>query len=450
MAFTYGIRLLVLNHYVQRLCSNWYIMAWSVFSVIGNIPTAYADPAFNTTSWGVAPVPFGTSLYETVNLSIGLIWSLAVSTYNDSTSTDARRKPGIGIWGVGIAVPCRPEENRILNNTSEFDKVASAVASTIMFLVPALLSFAHLPTASIKNLLCFNTEAAFCTAAMTLGLQNQSLGTLRSTAVIEAKEFCKGMGLHVMYYIALSGFCGIDTGCCLERPPAPDSNLPGRVSNPSINSPGYGETSASGGGLTPPATTPNGGLPGTETLLGGSIFVEGELNLGHSRASSSGGGSSVGPTRPNVYDTYHRLGEFREKTLMERRPGKLSVTAVTTVFVLIQFGLFGVFVIWLPQIDDIKFIWICVGSVMFTWWVGGAALLSGISRTFALSSFVVKDEVFHLSPMPRSIRTEFCECSVQPPPTRKGYERLGDIFACTIEEITALPRYFKNQNLLTK
>lgn len=364
--------------------------------------------------------------------------------------TDARRKPGIGIWGVGIPVPCRPNENRILDDTSEFDKVASAVASTIMFLVPALLSFTHLPTASIKNLLAFNTEAAFCTAAMTLGLHNQSLSTLRSTVVIKAKEFCKSMGLHVMYYIALSGSYSINTGCCLETPPpAPNNNLPGGAPVSSINLSGYGETSASGGGLTtPPAATPNGSLPGTETLLGGNLPVEGQLALGHSRTDSDLGRHSTKSTRPDIYDIYPGLGKLQMPMDTDKRPCKLFVTTVTAGFAFIQLCLFGVLVIWLPQIDDIKFIWICVGPAMFTWWVGGAALLSGISRTFILSSFVVKDEVFHLSPMPRSIPVVWCSgCSVavQPPPTRTACERLRNISTCAIEEITALPRYSKTK-----
>lgn len=467
MAFTYGIRLLisvmklVLNRCVGRSCSNWYTMIWLVFLVIGSVPTAYANPAFNTTSWSEAPaaVPFGTSLYETVNLSIGLVWSLSVAAYNDSTSTDARRKPGVGIWGVGIPVPCRPDGNRILDSTSEFDKVASAVASTIMFLVPTLLSFADLPTASIKNLLSFNTEAAFCTAAMTLGLRNKSLSTLRSTAMIEGKEFCKGMGLHVNC-ITLPGSCAcgisINTGCCLEQPPAPNSSPPGRAPVFSINLTGYEETSASGSGLTtPPAATPNGSPPGTETLLGGNLPIEGELAFGHNRTDSNLGGQSIKSTRPGVYDKYHELGKLQERMLMDvdKRFSKLFITVVTTGFAFTQLCLFGVFVIWLPQIDDIKFVWICMGPVMFTWWVGSAALLSGISRIFALSSFVVKDEVFHLSPMPRSITMVWCEeCSVavRPLPTRTARERLRDFFTCAIEEITALPRYSKNQNLLTK
>lgn len=71
-------------------------------------------------------------------------------------------------------------------------------------------------------------------------------------------------------------------------------------------------------------------------------------------------------------------------------------------------------------------------------------MLSGIFRTFAVSSFAAKDEVFHLSKLPSTIllvKCERCSVAVKPPPTRTPGARLRDIFTCTFKAIVALPRY---------
>lgn len=210
MALIYGIRLsifimnLLFNPHVRELYPSWYTMTWPVLLAIGSAPASYASYTSKESSWDAAqipPVSFGVN--ETMRLSNELWYSLSTAAYDDSTSPNAAHGPGVGLWGVGIDVLCRPMDNYALVRTSEFDKVASAVASTIMVLVPALLSFAPLPTASIRTLLYFNAETALCTAAMTLGLYNKSLSTLSSTAVMRVKDLCgeSPIALYGMCYI---------------------------------------------------------------------------------------------------------------------------------------------------------------------------------------------------------------------------------------------------------
>lgn len=172
---------------MRELYPSWYAIAWSVLLVAGSAPVSYAIPISNKTS-GDEAQSFGVS--DTIQLSDEIRHNLSVAVYDDNSSFNAARGPGTGIWGVGIDLICRPRDNLALVNTSEFDKVASAVASTIMLLVPALLSFAPLPTASIRTLLYFNIEAALCSAAMTLGLYNKSQSTLSSTAMLTVKDLC--------------------------------------------------------------------------------------------------------------------------------------------------------------------------------------------------------------------------------------------------------------------
>lgn len=143
------------------------------------------------------------------------------------------------------------------------------------------------------------------------------------------------------------------------------------------------------------------------------------------------------------YNTSPGLQRLK-KVVDGERPKRISVILVTTLATVAQLVLLWVFVILLPQIDNIEFIWVCLGSSIFTWWVGGAAMLSGIVRTLATSSFVVKDEVFHLSPSPRSLPMIYCEkcwVDVELPPTQTPGVRFQNIFISTAREIMKLPRY---------
>jgi hypothetical protein len=96
-----------------------------------------------------------------------------------------------GIWGIGIPVACREGMNSYLLNSSEFDKIGSAAGTTIVTLIPALLSFAPLGMARVGHLIFFNTEIAMMTAAMTLGLLNKGVVTLAKDRLLKAKDLCE-------------------------------------------------------------------------------------------------------------------------------------------------------------------------------------------------------------------------------------------------------------------
>lgn len=226
------------------------------------------------------------------------------------------------------------------------------------------------------------------------------------------------------------GFRGIDTGGYLGEPPAPGGEIP--VTNgfplpPSdVNIPG---------GVIP---TPNGGL-----CVGGK---DSDSDKHSSTSATNPLAPTALPALCRLYDTPPRLMELRGRVLKHRRPERLVVTLLTIGFTIVQLILFGVIVLALPVIDDIQFIWICEGSSIFIWWVGGAAMISGIFRTFIVSSFVAKDEVFHLSMLPCDIplvRCEGCSVAVELPPARTPGVRLRNIFTCTFSAISALPRYYR-------
>lgn len=92
------------------------------------------------------------------------------------------------ITGTGIHNACEAKINKVLQDTSEYNKWGSTVATTIISLLPALLSFAPLPTANIRDLLYLSPTAACFTAAATLGLPVRTFSPLSKSRVISAKS----------------------------------------------------------------------------------------------------------------------------------------------------------------------------------------------------------------------------------------------------------------------
>lgn len=138
---------------------------------------------------------------------------------NETTDTASRLNDPYhtGVHGVGVPVECRRRFNMFLDESSQYDQIGMSVSTTLMALVPTLLSFAPLPMAEIRSLLYFNTELALLTAAMTLGLYNKGTSTLKKRNSLTVKEL-------VARYIDIS---------TLDRPSA-DAGMQGNISLPPV------------------------------------------------------------------------------------------------------------------------------------------------------------------------------------------------------------------------
>ncbi|KAK5652330.1 hypothetical protein OQA88_10680 [Cercophora sp. LCS_1] len=110
------------------------------------------------------------------------------------------------MFGATIRLPreCEDYMNDKLGNMTEYDKLGSQLAATFLALVPILLASAPLPTGNVKTLLYLNTEAAFLTAALTLGLYVAS-------APSQAKEF------RGREFARLENTAGPDVGSSTKR-----------------------------------------------------------------------------------------------------------------------------------------------------------------------------------------------------------------------------------------
>jgi len=83
----------------------------------------------------------------------------------------------------------------VLNVTNEASKWGSAAATTIMTLLPTLLTLAPLPTANIRDLMYLSPAAAFWTAGLTLGLNVQSRLLVPPERIIRVDKLVSGGGL---------------------------------------------------------------------------------------------------------------------------------------------------------------------------------------------------------------------------------------------------------------
>lgn len=73
---------------------------------------------------------------------------------------------------------------------SEFNKVGSAAATTAMTLLPALLTFASLPAAKVRDTVYISTEAAWFTGAVTFGLSVRTVVTLADERSLNVADLC--------------------------------------------------------------------------------------------------------------------------------------------------------------------------------------------------------------------------------------------------------------------
>lgn len=77
-----------------------------------------------------------------------------------------------------------------LTTKPEIEKMNSAAATTLVTLLPALLTFAPFPMARMTHLIAYSTGAALVTASMTFGLSTPELPTLLRDRIFRVKDLC--------------------------------------------------------------------------------------------------------------------------------------------------------------------------------------------------------------------------------------------------------------------
>jgi hypothetical protein len=122
-------------------------------------------------------------------LSIILIFGLILgAVWTKFSSFLYRRINGFDGIGFPVDTGCANVTDRLLKDASESSKAGSAAATTLMTLLPALLTFALLPTANIRDLIYTSPWIAFWTASMTFGLPVPQFSSVSDGNILTAEE----------------------------------------------------------------------------------------------------------------------------------------------------------------------------------------------------------------------------------------------------------------------
>ncbi|KAF8462165.1 hypothetical protein BDZ91DRAFT_784608 [Kalaharituber pfeilii] len=98
----------------------------------------------------------------------------------------------LGIIGVGFPVRCEEGNNLYLEASTEYDKWASAAASTLMALIPTFLAFGPVKTSNIGLLMTLYAPLGCIAAAFTFGLPvTQTLIAEQAKTVLKAQDCLK-------------------------------------------------------------------------------------------------------------------------------------------------------------------------------------------------------------------------------------------------------------------
>lgn len=89
-----------------------------------------------------------------------------------------------------MTYPCSNSTNLRLGKTSEFVRLNAAAATTLVTLLPALLTLAPFPIARIRHLVAYSTSAAMITSSMTFGLSTTNISTLAKDRIIRVRDLC--------------------------------------------------------------------------------------------------------------------------------------------------------------------------------------------------------------------------------------------------------------------
>lgn len=104
------------------------------------------------------------------------------------SSMKLRRRDHDGI-GVPLNEACFNEINIILSDTSELNKGGFAAGTTLMTLLPSLLTFAPMPTAKIRDSMYTSPWLALLTAGFTFGLPVTQYSSELDQRIFKPDEF---------------------------------------------------------------------------------------------------------------------------------------------------------------------------------------------------------------------------------------------------------------------
>lgn len=348
------------------------------FSAVSNGQPHASNPTLR-----VVP-PFRLFLYTIAGCAFLMVHPVAgvITGLNSTKSNFAVEKTEVqhiwGLWGPERWV-CEPWYNHLLGNTSTFNQVGSSSASTIMALLPSMLSFAPVVTAKIGLLRQLSLSHGFIAAAFTFGLPVQQLEVITARSVTSVKKLLGNVE------DALSRF-GI------TRDPTPPT-----ISTPTKHTPATAKLNTQDANQTT-------GLP-----LDSSSSPQQSVDLSTNGYNDP---KSFNDTVENV------LALITHSAFDRKRPARIWVQLLMYIFSVLHLTLAWCLVVIILFIDPSNIIWLCPGQggLVVDMWLLGVFSIVGFMRVRFESKVFAAAEVIYISEASKAMGAGFWERIWYPQP----------------------------------
>ncbi|KAG0641348.1 hypothetical protein HOY80DRAFT_1039302 [Tuber brumale] len=283
-------------------------------------------------------------------------------------------------WGA-----CLSEYNDFLDGSTEIDKWASGVATTLMTMLPSMIAFSPLKTADTQTLCYLDAFVALVTCGFTLLFRVETWVTLPKDKIWRVTDILDKVDINAIYY---------RTRCSSKDYPSLD---PDDISITRPRSP------------TPDATSTGTGTEVIPDQSGLSPFLAANIDIPRLKRLYEGGrlkklqqdalGTSTYPIEIESGSmTTASMQTQQNEGYKKPRPYRITVYMVITIFCLIQLFLYFVISSWVFKTDSTFFIWSCAeaGIGIFCWWIVGSFLLASAVRYAPTSMWMRPDEIFHI------------------------------------------------------
>lgn len=311
----------------------------------------------NSRSWSRA-ILFSLFIYAATKLPpllLSLLPHLHTTLYRRSETFDG--------FGFNASSQCEAVINDLLSNATESNKGGSAAATTLMTLLPALLTFAPLPTANIRDLIYTSPWIAFWTTGMLFGLPSSyasSEGAKRVFSFVDIRTrsgFGGGMG---------NGNRAITEPSVSTEPPMPNE--------------------------APAPPTPHEGLHGLVFSVDPDPDKENDEE-----------NEEIYPLLRDLHLRRPIVPHDHEANIPRSRRARLHIWCLYLITISVgafQTMLFTAMLVGFPLINNMSVIWLCPSVLpeIYSGWLVGSYVLSSLVMMYWNSSFSRPQMLFHLTP----------------------------------------------------
>ncbi|KAG0641350.1 hypothetical protein HOY80DRAFT_1112943 [Tuber brumale] len=324
--------------------------------------------------------------------TVDIKWSSSMTSYpsvSDFATPGAVSVLAVTGWGFGDPsfrwTTCILEYNNFLDGSTEMDKWASGVATTLMTVLPSMIAFSPLNTADTQTLYYLDVLATLITCGFTLFFRVDSWTTLLKDKIWDVTDILDRKKIDAIY--------------CNKISSRQDSSIPERISltqSPILNN------IDTGTGATPDRSTPP-SPPGVDmdSARLKRLYERGRLEKLQKKVFDTSAlpeGTELGSEPTTATSTQNQQNEG----LKQPRPYRIIVYMAITTFCVFQFLLFLVISCWVFGIDSTLFVWGCAGYsyAIFVGWVAASFVCAAVVRYASTSLWTRPDEIFHIESIP--------------------------------------------------